>query len=129
MSGETTKKEIECDEHNNDHPNQLQCDNLEDSTFSDITNALPSTPEDGGAHFQPVQMGLPPTPPSWQLKIPDKALMDEGYDSDFQVGPFVQDGVDEEAFVCMDEEALKKPEPILLPAAKLKILMLYVMLP
>ena len=43
------------------------------------------------------------------------------YDSDFWVGAFVQDGFDEEAFVCMDEEALKKHKPILLPAAKTKI--------
>ena len=42
------------------------------------------------------------------------------YDSDFWVGAFVQDGFDEEAFVCMDEEALKKHKPILLPAAKTK---------
>ena len=50
--------------------------------------------------------------------MPDDSLINEGYDSDFQVGPFIQSGVAEEAFVCMDEEAPEEPEPVLLAAVE-----------
>ena len=45
----------------------------------------------------------------------DLSLLEEGYDSDMQIGPFYQDGVHEEGFLIMDEDALEEPESILLP--------------
>ena len=35
--------------------------------------------------------------------MPSEAILEEGYDSDMQFGPFIQDGVVEEEFASMDE--------------------------
>ena len=61
-------------------------------------------------------MGLPPTPPARCLKMPGESLLDDGYDSDYQVGPFFQSGVEDEALVCMNETAPEEPEAILVVA-------------
>ena len=56
-------------------------------------------------------MGLPPTSPSRSLKMPDEELLDDGYDSDFKMGSFYEDGVEEEELVDMDEVALGDENP------------------
>ena len=44
-------------------------------------------------------------------------MLEEGYDSDMQMGPFVQKGVEDEVFVDMDEEALKEHPTFLVPGS------------
>ena len=113
MNGETRKLNNRCDKVNNVPDSVNQPENLDASTFSSITHAVVKSPEPNGLPKLTVEMGLPPTPPSRQLKIPDEGMMDAGYDSDFNMGPFVQDGVSAEAFVSMEEEAPVEPEPVL----------------
>ena len=49
MDGETTEQVNECDENQNDHPEELNCDKSVAETFSTITNVVPRTPEQVGA--------------------------------------------------------------------------------
>ena len=49
-------------------------------------------------------LGIPLTPPSRMMNMPDEKLFEEGYDSDIQRGPFYETGVSDEMFVGMDED-------------------------
>ena len=49
-------------------------------------------------------MGLPLTPLSCIMEMPSEVILEEGYDSDMQFGPFIQDGVVEEEFASVEEE-------------------------
>ena len=118
MTGETMEKENGCDDDNNITQNTFVMDDNEGSTLSSITNAAPKTPDKVNELLQPSEMGLPPTPPTRRLIMPDESLIDDGYDTDNQVGPFVQGGVEDEALVCMDEEAPDVPETILVVAGE-----------
>ena len=115
MSGETPEKDNRCDDDNETPTNEVQVQDNDDVTFSTITQPIPKTPDRLAPSLRPLEMGLPPTPPSRQLKLPDEAMMDVGYDSDFAIGPFVQSGVEEECMVCMDEEEPELVEPIVTP--------------
>ena len=53
-------------------------------------------------------MGLPRTPTMRVITIPNEDLIDSGYDSDFQIGPFLEEDVFDEMFATMEEKA---PEP------------------
>ena len=120
MNGETPEKDEQCDEDNNIPTNAVQIHNDDDGTFSTINQPVPKTPENLKGQLRPSDMGLPPTPPSRQLKLPDEGMMDAGYDSDFVVGPFIQSGVEGEIIFCMDEEAPEAAEPILDVAGNLE---------
>ena len=48
-------------------------------------------------------MGLPQTPPQRVLVMPNNELLEAGYDSNMQFGPFLQAGVAEESFASMNE--------------------------
>jgi len=41
--------------------------------------------------------------------MPSEELMEAGYDTDHQCGPFVQNGVEDEEFYNMDEAAPEAP--------------------
>ena len=60
----------------------------------------------------PVDCGLPLTPPSCVLVMSSDDLIAEGYDSDYQVGTFVERGVEKENIVSMNEIPLEAPEGI-----------------
>ena len=115
MTGETLKKSNQCDDDKRSPPGTLQIDKHEGSTLSSITSQVTGTPKKIGEQQQSIEMGLPPTPPLRKLKMPDLSLLEEGYDSDMQIGPFYQDGVHDKGFVIMDEDALEEPESILVP--------------
>ena len=68
-----------------------------------LSNASPETHQTPLSLLSPVNMGLPLTPLCRVIKIPSEAILEEGYDSDMQFDPFIQDGVVEEEFVSMDE--------------------------
>ena len=63
----------------------------------------PATPVRCLPVVPPEDMGLPQTPPQCVLIMPSDELLEEGYDSDMQHGPFLQHGVMEESFEIMDE--------------------------
>lgn len=60
-------------------------------------------------------MGLPPTPPCRALVIVNELLASEIYDSDCQLGPFLEKEVKEEGLFDMDETAPKQVNPTLVP--------------
>ena len=70
------------------------------------------TPAPSYPVLAPVDCGLPITPPSRVLVMPSEVLTAESYASDYQVGPFVYRGVEEENLVSMDEVSLEAPEGI-----------------
>ena len=47
--------------------------------------------------------------------MPNKEAMQDGYDSDGQLGPFIAKGVADEADYCMDEQPLETENRNLLP--------------
>ena len=49
--------------------------------------------------------------------MPGLSMLEEGYDSDMQMGPLVQKRVEDEVFVDIDEEALKEHPTILVPGS------------
>lgn len=51
-------------------------------------------------------MVLTSTPPLQALKMPEQSLVQEIYDSDMQMGPFFEEGVEDELFVSMDESVV-----------------------
>ena len=115
MTRETREKDNQCDDGKNSPPETLQIKKSENSTLSNITPQVAGSPTTIGEQQQPVEMGLPSTAPSQMLKIPDLSFLEEGYDSDMQIGPFYQDGVHDIGFVIMDEDALEEPESIVVP--------------
>ena len=115
MTGETQEKSNQCDDDKRSPPDILQIEEYESSTLSSITPQVTGTLKKIGEQQQSIEMGLPPTPLLQTLKMPDLSFLEEGYDSDMQIGPFYQDGVHDEGFVIMDEDALEEPESILLP--------------
>ena len=78
--------------------------NVSNVTGPSIDNALTDMPASS-----PIGIGQPKTPPSRVLIMPSEELMEAGYDSDHQRGPFMQDGVAEEAYHNMDEIAPDAP--------------------
>ena len=115
MDGETQRNDQGCDAVERVPPGTLQLDEHEGSTLSSITPQVIATPERITEKQQHVEMGLPPTPPLRTLNIPEQPLLEEGYDSDMQRGPFYQDGVRDEMFFDMSEDAPEVVEAILLP--------------
>ena len=78
-------------------PKTLQIEGYESSTLSSISPQVAGTPKKIGEQQQSIEMGLPPTPPSWMLKMLDLSFLEEGYDSDMQIGCllYTSDAADE----------------------------------
>ena len=64
MSGETPVIENQCDEGNATPAATVQLDNNDNTEYSSLTQAVPRSPELIIAQMRPIDMGLPPTPPS-----------------------------------------------------------------
>jgi len=111
MSGETREKEKPCDDDYSPPTNSLNCNQPDASTISTITGGLPRTPDHLKSQVPLIEMGLPPTPTSRVMKMIDEALIEDGYDTDCQLGPFIESGVEAEERVCMDEEPLGSENP------------------
>ena len=112
MSGETRSNLESAYGDEEVPPSSVTTDGAQVSINSDVTDHAPSTPGISLPSLTPVTMGLPVTPPSRVLNMPSIALLDQGYDSDMQMGPFVETGVTDEAFVSMDEDV---PEEVAQP--------------
>ena len=57
------------------------------------------------------------------MKMPNKEAMQDGYDSDSQLGPFIAKGVAYEADYCMDEQPLETENQNLLTPDENRILL------
>ena len=86
------------------------CDaQLQPSTVSILTEPPDVVPLTTLPRSSPCSIGQPQTPPSRVLIMPSEELMEAGYDTDHQCGPFVQNGVKDEEFYNMDEAAPEAP--------------------
>ena len=116
MTGETPEEKNGCDDDNVLSAVTFKIENFEGSPFSSITPQVTATPKKINGPTRAVEMGLPSTPPFRALKRPEKSLIEKGYDSDMQMGPFFEEGVEDEVFVSMNESAPEEPEALLVPA-------------
>lgn len=79
------------------------------SIVSNLTTASDEIPLTALPRLSPRSVGQPKTPPSRVLIMPSEEMMEEGYDSDHQCGPFIENGVDNEEFYNMDEASPEAP--------------------
>ena len=89
MSGETKENQKGCDNSIQVPPKALHCDTPNDAMLSSLTATFKPSPGSPTGQLSASNMGLPPTPPCRMLKFPGEVAMEEGYDSDGQLGPFL----------------------------------------
>ena len=117
MIGVTQESENVCDGDDGVVPGSVQVASVEDSMLSNITveeQPCPSTPCDV---LTPAECGMPKTPPCRTLIMPDNETLEEGYDSDGNIGPFMSTNTEYEKFVSMDEVAPEAPTKVTPPPA------------
>ena len=80
------------------------------SQASYVSNLIGNAPVSPQSEF-PVSLvlksshlGIPLTPPSRMMNIPDEVFLDEGYVSDIQIEPFYETGASDEILDVMDED-------------------------
>ena len=93
----------QCDGSDADPPAAITVDASQVSVRSNLSDASHATPQTPLSLLTPDNMGLPITPLFRVMGMPSEAMLEEGYDSGMQFGPFIQDGVVEEEFASMDE--------------------------
>ena len=103
MSGETAQDGNDGDDDTYVPQSTIDCSTTISAVNSSVTGTLTPVPGTPNAVLKPIDMGLPPTPTARVPVLPSEDAMDNGYDSDGQLGPFLQDGVSEETNFCMDE--------------------------
>ena len=74
--------------------------------LSSQTAPFKASPGSPKGQLSVSDMGFPSTPPCQMLKLPDEVAMEEGYDSEGQLGP-LQKGIEAESNYCMDEQPLE----------------------
>ena len=107
MSGENAH-----DGNNGDDPpyvpqSTIDCNTTISAANSSVTGGPTPVPGTPNVVLRPVDMGLPPTPTARVPIMLSEDAMDNGYDSDGQLGPFLQEGVSEETNFCMDEAPIR----------------------
>ena len=111
MSGVSRSNTNPCDGSDEAPPVEVETINAQASIVSNLTNPVLV---DNGEN-QPVlthdNIGQPKTPPARILYLPSKQDLEDGYDSDNQIGPFYEAGVEEEANVLIEEVALRDTPP------------------
>ena len=93
MSGETPPNRIDGDTTATPLPVSIQTNEPQLSIVSTITVDPPSTPPPtlpASPTLNFTNLGMPPTPPSRVMNIVSDKLFEEGYDSDFQMGPLYE---------------------------------------
>ena len=90
-------------------PATIQVGQTEDSSLSNITAEARPIPFTPLPDLTPVQCGMPQTPPHRVLVMPSDEALEDGYDSDGQLGPFMGLNTEYERFVSMDEVAPEAP--------------------
>ena len=89
MSGETAQDGNVGDNESYVPQSTIGCS----TTISAINSSMPGTPTQVPgtpyAVLKPIDMRLPPTPTARVPVLPSEDAMDNGYDSDGQLGPFL----------------------------------------
>ena len=107
MSGENDKNEEACDEAVNLPPEAVQVDSTKATALSSVTAVFHDAEKSPSRKLTASGMGLPPTPQCRSIKMLNEEAMEDGYDSDGQLGPFIAKGVADEVDYCMDEQPLE----------------------
>ena len=94
----------QCEDSDTDPPADITVEVSQGGVRSNLSGASPATPQTPLSLLTPDNMGLPLTPLCRVMGMPSEAILEEGYDSNLQFGPFIQDGLVEEEFASMDEE-------------------------
>ena len=93
MIGQTFKKEESCDGSSNDVPPSIEPDDQHNSTLSNITAEAPVTPNRNLNVLLPSNYGMPSTPPNCTVSVPSDEMIEDGYDTDYEIGPFYEEGI------------------------------------
>ena len=117
MIGVTQENENVCDAGDGAVPNAIQADRTEDSELSNITVEGQICPPTPCANLTPPECGMPKTPPRRVLIMPSDEALEEGYDSDGNLGPFMSESVEDDRFVSMNETAPEAPTDVTPPPA------------
>ena len=88
-------------------PKALQCDKHTDTMLISLTAPFKALSGSTIAQLSASDLGLPPTPPCRILKLPEEVAMEEGYDSNGQLGLFLQKGFEAESNYCINEQPLE----------------------
>ena len=111
MSGVSQTNVNSCDGNDDPPPVSIETNNEQGSIISSLSEAVPVANGECEPVLPHADMGLPKTPPCRMLFSPSEQDLAEGYDSDNQIGPFIGAGVEDEAYVTMDEAALEATAP------------------
>ncbi len=103
MARETTEDGKVGEEVSEAPQTSIEYTTMMSGTISSVSGTPYASPDTPNATMKPVDMGLPPTPVSRRLEMTSEEAMDNGYDSDGQLGPFQEAGVSNESNCCMDE--------------------------
>ena len=103
MIGVTRKIEIGCDGTDKSLPSSIHSNEIKDGDISNITLEEEASQPTPSTTLTPDEMGMPSTPPSRILIMPSEEQLEEGYDSDSNVGPFIDPNIAQENLVSMDE--------------------------
>ena len=88
-------------------PISITTSQTQDSYVSNLTGNEPVFPESEfpvSLVLKSSHLGIPLTPPSRMMNMPNEKLFEEGYDSDIQWGPFYETGVSDDMLVVMNED-------------------------
>jgi hypothetical protein len=103
MIGVTRKIEIGCDGTDKSLPSSIHTNDIKDGDISNITIEADASSPTPSTTLTPDDCGMPSTPPSRLLIMPSEEQLEEGYDSDGNVGPFIDPNIADENLVSMDE--------------------------
>ena len=106
MAGETTEDGKVGEEVSGAPQTSIECTTTISAAISSVSGTPHASPGTTNATIKPVEMGLPPTPVTRRPEMTNEETMDNGYDSDGQLGPFLENGVSDESNYCMDEVPL-----------------------
>ena len=107
MSGETAQDGNVGDDESYVPQSTIDCSTTISANNCSVTGTPSQVPDTPNAVLKPIDMGLPPTPTARVPVMPSEDAMDNGYDSDGQLGSFLQDGVSEQTDFCMDEATIR----------------------
>ena len=93
----------QCEGSDANPPEAIIVDAFQCSVQSNLSDDSPATPQTPLFILTPENTCLPITPLCRLTGMPSEAILEEGYDSDMQFGPFIQDRVVEEDYASMDE--------------------------
>ena len=90
-------------------PQTIVAAKVEPSITSNITDASNDVPNSSLPRFSSIAIGQPETPPSRVPIMPSDKIMEEGYDSDGQCSPSIENGAKDDEFYSIDEDIPDDP--------------------